>query len=162
MSLTSTLGPVTSVLVGIALGSVFGAPAARGAETSAESFVASIYDRYQGTDAKGTALETDAQVRLYFEPRLAALILGDRRRARGEVGKLDGDPFVDAQDWEIEKVDVAVRTIGSDRATATVSFKNAGSPRTVTLDLVRLRAGWRIADIAWDRNATLRGLLAGR
>jgi hypothetical protein len=151
-----------SVLVGIGLALVFGAPATRAADRSAESFVAAIYDRYKGRDAKGTALDTPAQVRLYFAPNVAALLLEDRHNARGEVGHLEADPFVDAQDWEIDAFDVAVRHAGPDKATATASFKNTGTPRTVILDLVRLREGWRIAEITWDRNATLRGVLTGK
>ena len=34
----------------------------------------------------------DAAVRRYFDPKLAALILRDRKEARGEVGKLGADP----------------------------------------------------------------------
>jgi hypothetical protein len=151
-----------TVLVGIWLGVAFPAAAARAAEPSAGSFVEAVYDRYKGKDGKGIALGTDAEVRRYFEPKLAALILEDRRQARGEVGKLDSDPFVDAQDWEIDGVDVAVRNIDADKASATVSFKNAGKPRTVILDLVKLKGDWRIADITWDRNATLRGVLSGK
>jgi hypothetical protein len=82
-----------------------------------------------------------------------------RAQARGAVGKLDGDPFIDAQDWEIHAVDIAVRDVAADKAGATVSFKNVDKPRIVVLDLVKLKAGWRIADIAWDRKATLRGVL---
>jgi hypothetical protein len=151
-----------TVLVGIWLGVAFGAAAARAAEPSAESFVAAIYERYKGKDAKGVALGNDAEIRRYFEPKLAALIIKDRRQARGEVGKLDSDPFIDAQDWEIDGVDVAVRNIGAGKASATVSFKNAGQPQTVMLDLVKLKGEWRIADIIWDRNATLRGVLSGK
>lgn len=59
-------------------------------------------------------------------------------------------------------IDVAVRDAGADKATATVSFKNLGKPTTVVLDLVKLREGWRIADINWGRKPTLRGLFAKR
>jgi hypothetical protein len=31
-------------------------------------------------------------------------------------------------------------------------------PTTVACDLVKLNGGWRIADITWDGNDTLRGL----
>jgi hypothetical protein len=132
---------------------------ARAAEASARSFVEAIYASYIGKDSKGISLESDAAVRRYFESSLAALILKDRREARGEIGKLGSDPFIDAQDWEIDSVDVAVRDTGSDKASATVSFKNLGERQTVVLALVRLKAGWRISDITWDRNGTLRGLL---
>ena len=53
--------------------------------------------------------------------RLAALIIKDRKDARGEVGKLDFDPFIDAQDWEI----VASRT-----SSPAFQEKKIGSPHT--------------------------------
>src|SRR5262249_33106021 len=74
-------------------------------------------------------------------------------------GRSTSTPFIDAQDWEIDAVDIAVREIAADKARATVTFKNAGKQRTVILDLVKLGASWRIADVAWDRNATLRKIL---
>ena len=129
------------------------------AEPSVRSFVEAIYASYAGKNSKGVSLDSNAAIRRYFEPSLAALIIKDRREARGEVGKLGSDPFIDAQDWEIDNVDVAVRDTGSDKASATVSFKSLGDQRTIVLALVKLRAGWRIADITWDRNGTLRGLL---
>ena len=131
----------------------------RAAEPPAKSFVEAIYSAYTGKNSNGLSLDSDAAVRRYFEPELAALIIKDRKAARGEVGKLDVDPFIDAQDWEIDVVDIAVREIAADKARATVAFKNAGKQRTVILDLVKLGAGWRIADIAWDRKATLRKIL---
>jgi Protein of unknown function (DUF3828) len=146
-------------LMGVCLCSALTAARAGAAEPSAKSFVEAIYGAYKGKDAKGVSLDSDAAVRRYFEPKLAALIIKDRKNARGEVGKLDSDPFIDAQDWEIDAVDIAVRDVAADKAGATVSFKNLDKPRIVVLDLVKLKAGWRIADIAWDRKATLRGLL---
>ena len=148
-----------NVLVGLTLGFVCGAPAARAAETSAESFVAGIYDRYKGREAEGVALDASAQVQRYFVPNVAAMILAAPAQGRGDVGKLEADPFVDAQDWDIDRFDIAVRHPGPDKATATVSFRNIGKHRTVVLDLVRLPEGWRVADITWDRKATLRGVL---
>jgi hypothetical protein len=150
------------VLMAISLAVALVAPAARAADPSAQSFVQAIYDQYKGKDAKGVELSGNAAVRRYFAPALAALIIKDRRQARGEVGKLDADPFLDAQDWEIEGVEVAVRDTAAGKARATVSFKNLGQPQTVILDLVKLKQDWRIADITWDRKATLRGLLTGK
>jgi hypothetical protein len=149
-----------NLLVGICICCAFATVPVQAAEPSAKAFVEAIYGAYKGKDAKGISLDSDAAVRRYFEPRLAALIIKDRKNARGEVGKLDGDPFIDAQDWEIGAVDIAVRDVAADKAGATVSFKNVDKPRIVVLDLVKLKAGWRIADIAWDdRKATLRGVL---
>jgi Protein of unknown function (DUF3828) len=150
------------VLMAISLAVALVVRGARAAGPSAQSFVQAIYDQYKGKDAKGVELSDDAAVRRYFAPALAALIIKDRRQARGEVGKLDADPFIDAQDWEIDDVNVALRDVAADKVIATVSFKNLGQPQTVILDLVKLKQDWRIANITWDRKATLRGLLTGK
>ena len=133
----------------------------RAAEPSAKAFVESIYAAYKGKDSKGISLETDADVRRYFDPKLAALIIQDRNDAHGEVGKLGSDPFIEAQDWEIDAVDVAIRAVAPDKATATVSFKSLGRQDTIVLDLVKLKPGWRIADIA-SRHGSLRAFLSKR
>src|SRR5262249_46780218 len=88
-------------------------------------------------------------IRRTFEPKLADAMIKDFATAakRKEVGTLDGDPFLDAQDWEIANLKVDVKTSGSDKAVATVNFTNVREPKTVTIDLVKLRGGWRIADI---------------
>jgi Protein of unknown function (DUF3828) len=151
-----------AALMAIGLAVALVAHAARAADPSAQSFVQAIYDQYKGKDSKGVDLTGDAAVRRYFSPTLAALIFKDRREARGEVGKLDADPFIDAQDWELEDLEVAVSDTAAGKAIATVSFKNLGQRQTVILDLVKLRQDWRIADIIWDRKATLRGLLTGK
>ena len=151
-----------SVLIGASIAAALAAASVRAADPSAVSFVKAIYAHYQGKDANGLALESDAAVRRYFAPGLAALIIKDRRDAHGEVGKLDSDPFVDAQDWEIDAVDVAVSEVAADKARATVAFNSLGRAQTVILDLVKLKGSWRIADITWDGNATLRGLLTGK
>jgi hypothetical protein len=149
-----------SVLIAVCMGLACATGAAPAAEPSAKAFVEAIYAAYPGKDAKGMPLDSDAAVRRYFAPALAALIIKDRKDARGEVGMLDSDPFIDAQDWEIGAVNVTVQDIAADKARATVAFKNLGRPTTVVLDLVKLKQGWRISDIAWDRGQTLRGLLA--
>ena len=148
-----------SVLFGMVI--AFAAAGAKAAEPSAMAFVETIYAAYKGKNGNGVSLDTDAKVRRYFEPKLAALINKDRKDAakRGNVSTLDGDPFVDAQDWQIDAMDVAVRDTAADKATATVSFMNIDKQITVVLELVKLREGWRISDIAWDRQETLRGIL---
>jgi hypothetical protein len=149
-----------TVVIGLCMGTAFATLAVRAAEPSAKAFVEAIYAAYKGKNSKGVSLESAASVRRYFEPTLAALILKDRKDAHGEVGMLDSDPFIDGQDWDIAAVDIAMREIAPDKASATVSFKNLGDPTTVVLDLVKLKQGWRIANITWEeRKATLRGIL---
>ena len=57
---------------------------------------------------------------------------------------------------------MAARDTGAEKTSATVSFKNLGKPHTVMLDLVKLKDGWRIADINWGRKQTLRALFVKR
>jgi hypothetical protein len=130
------------------------------ADPAAKAFLDRIYGAYKGKDSKGIGLGNDAALRRYFEPGLAALMIKDAKQAekRGDVPNLDWDPFISGQDWEIGAVDIDMRDAAPDRASATVSFQNFDMPTKVIFDLVKLKAGWRIADIDWGENGTLRGL----
>jgi hypothetical protein len=71
---------------------------------------------------------------------------------RGEVGPLDFDPIIDAQDWNVVEFDIAVTDAAPGRASATVNF---------LLDLVAVKKEWRIRDITWQvdgKHQTLRGI----
>ncbi len=124
---------------------------AMAADVSAHDFVAAIYNAYVGKNGNGVALDSEQTVRRYFEPALAELILKDREdsRRRNEVGVLDFDPFVDAQDWEIAAFSIAVSEAGPDKARATVKFTSFKRESTVVLDLIRSKAGWKIGNITW-------------
>ena len=126
------------------------APAFAG-DASATAFITEIYNSYRGNDAKGVPLGTERAIRRYFEPKLAAAMAKDQKTAarRNEVGLLDFDPFVDAQDWDIATFDIAVGTPAAGKAQATVKFVNQEGPMTVTLDLVQANNAWSIYDIAW-------------
>jgi len=110
-----------------------------------EAFLRGIYTPYPNQDFKGQPFW---QVDRFFTPDLARAMEADMREAkrRGEVPKLDGDPFIDAQDWDISKLAITVKADGP-KAVGLVSFENQGKPTQITLDLVRTGVGWRIADI---------------
>jgi hypothetical protein len=129
-------------------------------DAAAKAFLEKIYAAYKGKKSKGVSFDSDAALRGYFEPKLAALMIKDRNdaRKRGDVPELDADPFISGQDWDIGPVDIVVRDIAPDRASATVKFRNFKTETTVAYDLVRLKDGWRIADITWDGKDTLRGI----
>jgi hypothetical protein len=118
---------------------------ARSQALSPQAFLQSIYDPYLEADFKGYTFE---QVDRFFVPKLARAIDADMREAkrRGEVPKLDGDPFLDAQDWEIKNLAISVKGDGP-KAIGEVAFDNLGKPTKITLDLVQTQVGWRIADI---------------
>jgi hypothetical protein len=103
--------PTRRVIIGFALMAALGAPGASlAADTSAKDFVTKIYDAYKGKDAPGTGT-SDEDLLAVFEPSLAKLIIKDAEDAdkKGETPRLDGDPFVAAQEWEIESFDITVR-----------------------------------------------------
>ena len=68
-------------------------------------------------------------------------------KRRGEVPKLDGDPFLDAQEWEIENLAIIGRRPTDRRRPARSPSTISASPPRIALDLVQTQAGWRIADI---------------
>jgi len=135
------------------------------ADPEATAFVSSIYAAYKGKNAKGIRLDTEAKIRRYFEPTLAALMIKDQKDAarRHDAPNLDGDPFVDAQDWDIAAFDIAVTDTVNNAASAMVKFSNADTPSVVVLDLVKTGNDWRVSDITWQhegKKETLRGLYA--
>ncbi|HTW35954.1 MAG TPA: DUF3828 domain-containing protein [Rhizomicrobium sp.] len=129
---------------------------------SAEAFLHGIYAHYEGSDqttGKGIFLDKPSDIRRYFTEDLARLMIADDVAAekRGDVPELDGDPFVDAQDWDIKGIAIHIDSETGDHAKATVTFENFKKPDTVHLDLAQTPKGWRISDIVW-KEGSLRGL----
>ena len=155
--------PVTARLrrLVLAIATVFtlAVPVLAADDAAPDKFLATIYHQYEGKNAKGVDIYGKGALARYFEPSLVALIAADEAAAakRGDVPELDGDPFIDAQDWEITALKIATKMDGADKATATVSFENFKEPHSVTVKLVKLPVGWRIADIVWAEDS-LRGL----
>jgi hypothetical protein len=135
------------------------------ADITALAFVTALYSGYKGNDSPGHALDTEGAIRHFFEPSLAALMVKDQKLAakRGEVGLLDFDPFIDAQEWDISNFDIGVTDVAPGRARATVKFVNLGKETTVILDVVKIKNDWRVSDITWLRDGkweSLRGIYA--
>jgi hypothetical protein len=129
---------------------------------TAKTFVEKIYSAYVGSaqnGANGVQLDNAADIKRYFTPGLASLILDDEAAAqkRGQPPTLDGDAFVGHQDWDIADLTIDVKEAGT-KAKATVSFTNFGKSEKVLVELLKVGTDWRIADIQWDDASTLRGL----
>lgn len=130
---------------------------------AALAFVKAIYSTYTKPGSDGVLIDSSAKLRRYFEPQLAEVMNKDQEDAarHHDVGTLDGDPFIDAQDFEIKKFDVVIKDGEPGKATATVLFTNLGDAKTIVLDLVTVKNAWRIYDITWMHDGkpeTLRGL----
>jgi hypothetical protein len=137
----------TAVLA-LILGALLAASPAEAAQ-SARDFVNAIYRTYVGKNATGISIDSP-KARTLVTPGLMKLIDADAKAAakRREVPRLDGDPFIDAQDFEIKSFKVDIKESGPAKATATVSFKNAASAedKPVVLDLVKIGNNWLIDD----------------
>ena len=129
------------------------------ADDQAQRFIASIYAQYGAPTTPGVVLDSREALDKYFTPDLAGAMDADVIAAEREdrPPALDGDPFVDAQEWDIKNVAIVVRDDAPDKAIALVSFFNQGEPRQVELSLRKLEGGWRVDDIRW-REGTLRAL----
>ncbi|GGF44700.1 hypothetical protein GCM10007301_00270 [Azorhizobium oxalatiphilum] len=125
------------------------APAAQTAAQTPEGLVRDLYQNYLET-APDTDVGFDftepAVARRYFDGSLAALVVADAKSAEP---KLDFDPFVDGQDFEIKAV--STRTTLSTGSTATVEadFENFDERKHLTFKLAKTKAGWRISDVEW-------------
>ena len=115
------------------------------AQATAQAFVENLYRPYLNKSFQGQPYGDTAR---FFVPALAQAMDRDNREAkrRKEVPTLDGDPFVDAQDWEISKLSIDV-TANGDAATARVSFHNFGEAKRIMLQLAKTPACWRLAEI---------------
>jgi hypothetical protein len=118
-------------------------PIAAGAQSAAPlDFLRSIYEPYKQAGFKG---QPYWEARRFFVTDLAEAIERDFEKAKKsqEVPALDGDPFLNAQDWNIK------------RAVGAVALDNLGTPTLLALFLVETPQGWRIDDIV-SRGSSLR------
>jgi hypothetical protein len=147
MILSRLLGPC---LVALAL-AISPTLSASAADEQAKQFLERIYRPYIGSNGHGLDYQSAAKSRLYFDTELNALYRKDQKESAGEVGRLDFDPFVQAQDFAIDSVRVTIVSEQAGRAKAMAAFTNAGQPVTVEYDLVQTSGGWRIANIIWPK-----------
>ncbi len=118
-----------------------------------KDFVTALYQNYVGQDAKGVPV-TSPKARQVLTPGLMKLIDADAKAAarRGEPPRLDGNPFIDAQDFDIKSFTVEIQDVGRARAVATVTFRNEASVNNgpIILALVKTGDAWRIDDFRGD------------
>lgn len=144
----------------IAIPALAQTPVPAGAKRDAEAFVRATYRRYDVRSAAGPDF-TGRNAGGVFTPALVLLIRRDQRQARGEVGKLDGDPICDCQDLDGLKLTAVQITEATDHA-ATAAVTLTFPPNEVThirLRLVLLPQGWRIDDVETKDTPSLRKLL---
>ncbi len=102
-------------------------------------FVKSVYAMVQA----GKAVPEDINT-----PRLQKLYDVDRKEAGNEVGRIDFDIFMDAQDGTITDVDVRGVPVenASDREVVTAKFRNLGKRHEVHFYFEKVHGEWRLDD----------------
>lgn len=127
-------------------------------EASARAFLQAIYGYYK---KGGTGVPLKRPER-WFEPRVAAAIRADVAESNrtGDIGKLDADLFCNCQDFDELVAVIGPIAISGNKATTSVTFAN-GDEVSLRYTLVWTRSGWRVFDIEWEEEATLRRLMLG-
>jgi hypothetical protein len=74
----------------------------------------------------------------------------DRREAKDEVARLDGDPLYNAQDTETKDFAISPPEVPKGERRVTVRFKNFGKPTRLAYVLTQRSAGWKISDIRYQ------------
>lgn len=65
----------------------------------------------------------------------------------GEMGRIDFDPFVDGQDFQLTDLTFGEPFIQGDIANVPVTFKNFGEERKLVVEAVNEDGGWKINDV---------------
>lgn len=67
--------------------------------------------------------------------------------ADGDIGRLDFDPYVDGQDYQLTEFKIGTPAISGDTAKVEVTFKNFDQPEDLTFALVKESDGWKVDDV---------------
>lgn len=153
MRLASVMRPLAGLALLFALGAITACgqdedekQAKPEAPSEAVIFVSKIYEPYTDDKDGDPVQQEGSQI---YSKRLQALLDKDAAETpEGEVGRLDFDPFVDGQDWEIGGLTLKEVYRSGGEARVRADFANFGQPRSLLFSLVREDGGWRIADIA--------------
>jgi hypothetical protein len=128
-------------------------------DLSPKDLVAQLYQAHR---SKHDPLDETALLGHYFDAALLKLYLKDRREAKNEVGRLDGDPLYNAQDFEIKGFSISAPETDGGEMRVTVNFKNFGKPTRVVFVLSRTGNGWKISDIRYEDGSSLKKILEGK
>ncbi len=120
------------------------APAATPPITNPVGFVTEVYGHFVKAQSGHGSYRPPEDI---FTPRLGKLIQDDRKRAKGEVGCLDFDFWVNGQDWTITNLSVTSGDAGKDRWTVIAKFRNLGDPAEIHFDFRRVEQRWLLDDV---------------
>jgi Protein of unknown function (DUF3828) len=104
--------------------------------------------------SKGDSFDWNSWDETQFRSKhLNELFAKDQKEADGEVGRLDFDPYIDGQDYQISALKIGDAAIDGDTATVEVTFKNFDTPDDLVFALVKETDGWKVDDVvSSDKN----------
>jgi len=140
----------------VLLATVLMAAIAAATDATPKDLVAQLYQAHR---SKHDPLVETKLLDRYFDAPLLKLYLKDKQEAKGEVGRLDGDPLYNAQDMEISHFSISSPETAKGEAQVTVRFKNMGKSARIVYVLIPAGAGWRISDIRYDDGSSLKKIL---
>ena len=111
-----------------------------------------VKDPVSATKELYAAIEKDfdkATDDLPMSARLNALEALDQKEAHGEVGRLDGNIYVNAQDAKISNVQITSRTVenAKERMIVVVRFKNFDDQQEIHFFWEKSKSGWVVDDV---------------
>jgi hypothetical protein len=111
-----------------------------------EAFVRDIYKRFAASQAGSGDYTPPAD---FYSPRLKALFVRDEKWAKGEVGCLDFDFWVNGQDYQLKNVRVSSRPVADhpDRILVIATFLNLGTMNEIHFDFQRIAGKWLLDDV---------------
>lgn len=127
------------------------------AKMTPEALVADLYKAHNQKRSPFFQTRSRALLYKYFEKSLADMIWKDQVTSKNEVGVLDGDPLYDAQDMDIKNFAIGKAEIDGVKARVNVTFENLGEKKTLVFLLGKGTTGWRINDIDYGSEGTMRG-----
>ena len=78
---------------------------------------------------------------------LNELFAKDLKEANGDVGRLDFDPYIDGQDYQITDLTFGEAMITGTTAKVEVTFKNFDAAEDLMFTLVEEADGWKVDDV---------------
>ncbi|MEO6014937.1 MAG: DUF3828 domain-containing protein [Devosia sp.] len=86
-------------------------------------------------------------VSLMQSEELRDLFAKDSEEAGGEVGRIDFDPYIDGQDYQITDLQIGDAKLEEATATVEVTFVNFDRPTDLLFTLVEEDDGWKVDDV---------------
>ena len=104
-----------------------------------------LYSPYSQGDSFDWSKWDEAKFR---SKELNELFDKDAKESGGDVGRLDFDPYIDGQDYQITDLKFGNAQVTGDTAKVEVTFKNFDLAEDLTFTLVKEADGWKVDDVS--------------